>query len=930
MDWLITLALLAYPRDFRRRFGDEMRAAVHHAAGAPGGGATVRALLALGTLVVSGIGERATAVRHALWTSPARPYLNGRTHAAHAGSAGSPSRPLAGGVTDRSTFAVGYGGHVGARPSRAALREALVADIRHAIRFARRTPFVTGLAVLALALGIGATTAVYSAIDAVFLRPLPFRQPQQLVALSVGVPFDHNAVSDKAWLDFTDLVAMPDTFAQHAAFAAGAMNLGTGAEPLRVEVTFVTTGFFALLGHDAAVGRVFTPGETSPGGPRVAVLSARLWRNQFGEEPDILGTTVTLNDVPYEIVGVMPEAFRFPSGAQVWVPLPVPVPIDLVHEAFRNTLPNVVIARLASGVTIDSARERLDVARRAYAPAGSDAERELMPATELVMPLQEWLSEGDHRTFVVLLASAVLVLLVACANVATLLLSLAATRRREMATHVVVGATRGRLVQRLIVEGLLLALIGAIASVVVAGAGLSLLDALVPRQLTGLAPMRLDLRVLTFALCVAVTTALVFSVWPALASSRVDLDEALKSTGGRSVATSSRLTRGLVVAEVALACLLVIGAGLMLASLRSLLSTDIGMRTDRVATARLSLPPARYSGRASLADFVERTLEHLEAMPGVRGTAAINTLPMAAEMGIRMRVQRADTVDTPPTEAPVGAPYLVVSPGYFETMGIPLLQGRDVAWTDSNAFPVAVVNRTAAERLWPGEEPVGKRVVYGRMAARTVVGVVGDARISQLNADAGAQIYLPIQDQPQSYLSLVARGAASDDVAPLLARIRDAVHATDPTLPLYAALPMDDVVSGTVVPRRVNTVLIGTFAAIALCLAIIGVYGVLAYSVAQRTREIGIRMAIGAQRAAILALVVRQGLVLVGIGTALGVAAALATTRYLESMLYGVTPRDPATLVAVVLLFAATAVLASYVPARRASTVDPLDALRHD
>lgn len=897
---LVTLALLAYPRAFRERFGEEMRADVLRVLETPGLAAIARCGMALCVLVVSGIGERATAVRHALRASPAQPYLG-----------------------DRET---------GVR--RTAFVEGLTADIRYAIRVAGRTPWVTGLAVLTLALGIGATTAVYSAVDAVFLRPLPFHQPQQLVKLQLGVPLDHRGLDrplpPKSGLDITDVAAMPDVFAQSAAFASGAMNLGTGPAPLRVDVTFVTTGFFSLIGHDAALGRVFTAGEASPD-QRSVVLSAQLWRHQFGERPDILGTTVTLNDMPHEVVGVMADDFRFPASAQLWVPLPVPAPVDLIGEAFRNFLPSVVMARLAPGVTPDVARTRLDAARRVYAPAGSDAERRLSPAAELVVPLQEWLATRDRRTtLTVLLASAGLVLLVACTNVATLLLALAATRRREMATHIVFGATRGRLIRRLLVEGLLLALVGAVGGVAIAAAGMSLLDALMPPQLVGLAPMRLDLRVLGFALAVTVSTAIIFSVWPALSASRVDPDDALKSTGGRSVATSTRLTRGLVVAEVALACLLVVGAGLMLNSLRALLATDIGMRTDRVATARLSLPSARYSERAMRVDFVRRTLEHLDATPGIRSAAAINTLPLANEMGIRLLVRDADAPETSPDGTRLMSAYLVVSPGYFDTMGIPVQSGRDIAWTDSPASPVVAINKTAANLLWPGESAVGKRLLYAGNEPRTVVAVVGDARVSQLDTDAGVQIYLPIQDHPQSYVSLVARGVNDNEVGPILANIRDAVRAVDPALPLYAMRPMDDVIGGTIVPRRVNTVLIGTFAMLALCLAVIGVYGVLAYSVTQRTRELGIRMAVGAQRGGILALVVRQGLVLVGLGTAIGIGAALLTTRYLESMLYGVTPRDPATIVLVASLFAVAAVLASYVPARRASAIDPIVALRHE
>jgi putative ABC transport system permease protein len=909
--WLAALAVRAYPRGFRRRFGEEMRADLQRVLDTTG---TRGVFSQIGMFAVTGLAERATALRQRLLRSPQS------------------RRPL-----------------YEPQDRHAALWDALLWDLRRALRHARRTPFVTGLTVLALALGIGATTAVYSAVDAAFFRPLPFPQADRLVRLAdIHVPIDYSdlqradggdpgdaprMVLRASRLGVTDLAAMRDVFAHSAVLASGAVNLGSGAEPLRIEVTFVTAEFFAVLGRDAAHGRGFTAEEAAAGGPRVTVLSHRLWHAHFAADPATVGTTILLNDVPHQVVGIMPEDVRFPSSAQAWVPMPVPVRWTVVQEAFRNFLPAVVVARLAPGVTTDAARERLDVARRVFAPAGSDDERRLAPAADLVTPLRQWLV-GDRATaLTVLMVGAVLVLLVACANAATLLLSLAAVRRREVATHVVLGATRGRLLSRVLVEGGTIALASAAAGIGLAAGGLSLLEALLPPGLTGLAPMRLDARVLAVTLSLTLLTAILSSLWPAAHASRVNLADALRDAGGRAVSASSRLTSGLVVAEVALACLLVIAAWLMLTSLHGLLSTDVGMRTDRVATARLSLPPSRYGDPVAITDAVQRTLAHLRTMPGVRRAAAINTLPLAGEMGIALALEPEGgySGEPPPIEQRF-APFLMVSPEYFQTMGIALLRGRDLTWTDSRQRPVALVNRTAAQRLWPGEDPIGKRFQYvgGGPSTPTVVGVVDDARVSQLTAEAGPQVYLPLQDQPQNYLALVAQGVDHDDVSSVLARIREAVHAVDPTLPVYAAQPMDVVIGTALASRRVNTVLLGTFAAVALCLAVIGVYGTLAYAVARRTREIGIRRALGASRASILALVVRQGVGLVGVGTVLGVAGALATTRYLESLLHGVTPRDPRTIGAVVVLFALVALAASYLPARRACAVDPLEAVRQD
>jgi hypothetical protein len=458
VGWIVALALLAYPRGFRRRFGDEMRTDVRRALGTTGVRGACRQV---GTLTLSGLAERATAVRQVLMSSQARPHLY---------------QP--------------QGRH-------AALWDGLFWDVRRTLSQARRTPFVTGLAVLALALGIGATTAVYSAIDAALLRPLPFPHPHELVRLTdIHVPIDYTdlqragdaddtgaprKVLRASRFDVTQLAAMRDVFAHTAVWASGALNLGSGPEPLRIEVTFVTAEFFSVLGRGAARGRVFMADEAAFGGRHVTVLSHRLWQSHFSGNPSIVGATVLLNDVPHEVVGVMPEDVRFPASAQAWVPMPMPVHWSQIQDAFRNFLPAVVVARLAEGVTTNTARARLDAARRIHAPTGSEAERRLAPAADLVTPLQKWLVVDRTTALAVLLVSAVLVLLVACANAATLLLSLGAVRRREMATHLVLGATRGRLLRRLLVEGAIISLAGAAAGIGVAVGGLSLLEALMPR-----------------------------------------------------------------------------------------------------------------------------------------------------------------------------------------------------------------------------------------------------------------------------------------------------------------------------------------------------------------------------------------------------------------------------------------------------------------
>jgi predicted permease len=431
-----------------------------------------------------------------------------------------------------------------------------------------------------------------------------------------------------------------------------------------------------------------------------------------------------------------------------------------------------------------------------------------------------------------------------------------------------------------------------------------------------------------------------FGLWPAVGAVRMRLRDALQESGDTTFTGAGRLNRMLVVTQVAVACLLSIGAALMLTTLGSLLTIDVGMRIDRVAAARLNLPAARYTNAPARAEFVQSVLARLRSAPGVEEAAAINTLPLAGESGLYMAISPEGGRSV--TESgPLGSPYLIVSPGYFRAMGIPLVRGRDLAWTDHADAPVAVINRTLAQRLWPGEDALGKRLtVPADPALRTVVGIVEDARFSDLAAEVaasqratdavGPQVYLPIQVAPQNYVAVVARSGDAGNVSALPAQIRAAVSAVDPTLPVYAAQSMEALVAETIAPQRVNTLLVGAFGALALCLAAIGVYGLLACSVAQRRREIGVRMALGAERRDVLILVIRQGLRLVGAGIVLGLAAATATTRYLQEMLYGVTPRDPATFATVALVLIAVGIVASFAPALRAATVDPLATLRND
>jgi predicted permease len=799
-------------------------------------------------------------------------------------------------------------------------------DAAYAVRAFARRPRFAAVVVLTLAVGIGATTAMYSAIDAAFLRPLPFPDPERLVRLAgLQLPIDFpQGRGRRLSLEHPDLEALRDVFSSVGAYATGSLNLASGPEPRRVNVTFVTTEFFATLERDAMLGRVFTRDETLAGGPNVAVLSDALWRSQFGADADILGRTITLDDAAYEIVGVMPRDFRFPAEAQLWAPLPVPVPVAMMG-AFRNYLPSREVARLADGVSLETAGARLEALRATLIPPPPGGERAPAQSTvSPVTPLQLSLV-GDRTTaLTVLMASAALVLLVACANAATLLLARSLTRSREIAVHGVLGATRARLTRRLLVESAVLAGLAGVLGVAFAAAGLPLLESLLPASLAGLAPAELDSRVLAFAVGAAVATGLIFGIVPALSASGTRPGEALK-TGGDRATRSGRLGRALVVAQVALAAVLVVGSVLMIVSLRTLLDTDLGLRgIERVASARLNLP-SRYLDAAT---FTENVLERLAEAPAVEAAGAVNAIPFDQEALVRMRIDAESIATTPETERPF-APYRIASPGYFRAIGLELLRGRDFTAADRDGAPVVVINRTLAERLWPGEDPLGKEIRF-LGGTHTVVGVVADARTFDLLSESGPQVYTPFRATRQTYLSFVVRGRDGADPATLVPLIRDAVRAVDPSLPIYSAEPMEAVVLGTVAPRRLNTLLSGVFGALALSLAGIGVYGVLAYSVAQRRREIGIRLALGAPGRTVVRAVMRDAVTLVAVGVVLGFAAAFGAARYLESLLYGITAYDPAVFGGVALLFLALAAAAAWLPARTAAAVDPLTTIRHE
>jgi putative ABC transport system permease protein len=808
----------------------------------------------------------------------------------------------------------------------------LLNDVRYGTRKLLHTPGFTLAVVAILALGIGANTAIFSAVDAAFFRPLAFANPDRLVSLpNVELPFNLAGSSipphPKASAQFDDYAKL-DAFESFAVHAVGGLNLEGGAEPRRVAVAHVSLDFFKTLGRFPMLGRAFTPEEEAAGGPHAAILSHHLWTTQFGARTSVVGTNILLNQTSYQVVGVMPAEFTFPSNADLWVPLPMPIDFGTL-AAFKSFIRAFGVARLAPGVTPAQAAQRVLAVQRQY-PVGSKLVVNDSTIRRAVSPLQRSLLPQQRRSaLIVLMVSAALVLLIACANVINLLLSRAVSRRREMAVRSVLGATRGRIFRQLIVESVILSLAGAVAAVLVARLGLAALNGLMSPELTAVAPTQIDPRVLAFTLAITLVTGLVFGIWPAFGATRGDASETIKS--GSAHGTTSRdgnaVRSGLVIVEIALAVNLLVGSGLMLESLHVLMSTDTGIQTSHIATAQTTISRSRYPHGSDITAFYNAVLDRLRATQGVQSAAAVNVLPLAMQNSIGLCIRNIDGREARDNEA-ICPLYMQVSPGYFQTMSISLLRGRDLGTGDDSSTHAAVINKRMAEILWPNQDPIGHRFSMGGGAERVVVGVVADVRTSKLEDAANAQMYFSLRDTPNDDVNFVVRGTLP--VGVMNARIVDAVRALDAKQPVYNMRSMDDVLANAVAPRRTNTVLLVVFGAIAATLASIGVYGVLAYGVAQRTREIGVRLALGAQRGDVLRLIAGQGVALTAVGIAIGVGTAYALSRVLESLLYQVSVHDPRIFVAAPVLLGTVALIATCLPALRATRVDPMVALRHD
>jgi predicted permease len=806
----------------------------------------------------------------------------------------------------------------------------VAADVRYGLRALGRNPGFAVAAVLALALGIGATAAIFSVVNAVLLRPLPYREPDRLAVIL------HRRVNPVAPANFLDWKRQSTAFETMGAADNWVPNLTGESQPESVQALRVTSDILPMLGIRPLAGRVFLPEEEEPGKEHEVVLSHRLWQRRYAGDRNIVGQSVLLNGEPYTVVGVMPRGFDFPpfwaTGTELWVP-----DVLAPRSANRGGQSLRVFGRLKRGATLEFARAEMAAitARLEKQFPGSNREVTVTSLTDTVV--------GNVRpALLVLLAAVAFVLLISCANVAHMLLARAAARQREVAVRAALGAGRSRMIRQFLTESLVLAFFGGAGGTLLALWGTKLIVSLGPEHLPRIETVALDARVLVFTLAISILTGVAFGLAPALKSSRRDLTASLKegergSTDGRE---RNRLRSVLIASEFALALVLLVGAGLMIRSFAALASIDPGFDPRRVLTLTVSVAGTSESEPGRRAVFYRQALQRIRALPGVTSSSAINHLPLAGDIW-----GWSFTIEGRPIPAPGESPdatYRVTLPGYFAAMGIPILKGRDIAEGDDLQAPGAVVvNEWLAKRHWPGEDPIGKRITFDNGEKNpywlTVVGVVKNTVRSDWAAAQEGEVYLSYlqhrsymekPDSHYSYLTFIVR--TSLDPASLAPAVRRAIWSLDKSVTISQVQTMEQVVTQANARPRFYVLLLGAFASIALVLAAVGIYGVISYSVSRRTHEIGLRMALGAGERDVLRLVVRQGMRVALAGAAAGLVGALLLTRLMSTLLYGVRSTDPATFLAVTLVLTAVAVVATYIPARRAARIDPLVALRHD
>jgi putative ABC transport system permease protein len=812
-------------------------------------------------------------------------------------------------------------------------------DFRYALRTLVRAPAFAILAVLTLALGVGANAAIFAVVDHVLLRPLPYADADRLVR--VMNRWDGNPEADLSPAEYFDYAEQTRGMAAIGALATGSVVITGGDVPERVSATFATASLLAVLGTAPALGRHFTPEEDTPQAAPVALLMDGFWRRRFAGDRDIVGRTIQVNGQAAQVIGVMPPGFRTPLDHASDQPTELILPLGIDHATVPNRGSHFLAgyARLAPGTSLAAADAAIaDVAARFVRTFPDDYPTDMAFGVSLV-PLHEDVVGPVRTPLLVMLGAVGFVLLIACANVASLVLSRADARRRELAVRAALGAGRRRLVRQMAVESGVLALIGGVVGVLLAVWGITALVTLRPPGIPRLDAVAVDTRMVGFALFATAATALLFGLAPALQASRPDLYAALREggRGGTGTRAGGRLRRALVVGELALALMLLAGAGLLGRSFLSLREVDTGYATDGILTFRLSLPSASYPEEAQVIGFFDRLTTELAVLPGVTAAGAVSNLPLASSLGdINMHIEgRA----VPAGDVSPRGDWQVVTPAYFDAIGMRVLRGRGIEATDGvNAPGVVVINQALADAYWPGEDPIGRRFTLGGGAGPgvvTIVGIVGDVRHAELADAPRPEMYLAhaqfrFWNGGSVVRALTVALRAPGDVAALAPVVRATVRRLDPNLPTSALQTMAEVRGASIAWPRFLTTLLALFAGVALVLAAVGVYGVMSYAVAQRTQEMGIRIALGARPHDVLRMVVAQGMTLALVGIGIGLVAALVLARTLRALLYDVAPRDPLTLAAVSVVLASVALVACWIPARRATGADPLRALRQE
>ncbi len=811
--------------------------------------------------------------------------------------------------------------------------QSLVQDLRYAIRHLLKNPAFTLVAVIALALGIGANTAIFSVVYGVLLRPLPYAEPERLTLLWTKldkIGLEQNWVSEPEVLDFREQSQLFESF---GVFTDTTMILTGDGEPEQLSSAQVSANFFSVLGTPVQAGRDFAPEEEKPGAARVAVLSHGFWQRRFGGDPAILGSTIRLSGNPTTVIGILPQSFALmlPKDAHAATDIDVwlPYAVDYAQQE-RGSHGLTVIARMKPGVTLAQAQEEMNaIAAHLYPLYYTTTGFEVK-----VVSLHGDIVKKMRPALLVLLVAVGFVLLIACANVANLLLARAATREREIAMRAALGAGRSRLIRQLLTESLFLAILGGALGLVLAVWGIDVLLSLAPPDLPRIGDVRVNLGVLLFTLAATTVTGLLFGLVPALRASKINLTTALKD-GGRGVAgnlTSQRLRSLIVIAEIALSLVLLVGAGLMMRSFLRLNQVDPGFDAHNLLTMKVSLPRAKYKEGAQAINFYQQLIEKIQALPGIESAAAISQLPLSNDYwsgtltfdGVTANAERGN-------QASFEVDQRTITPEYFTTMKTPLIEGRFFTAHDLRDEPrAAIIDETLARRLWPNASPIGRRLTFGQFPDKPdfwieIVGVVKHIRHHNLEADLSEQVYYPT---PFSRMTLAIR--TTSEPQNFVASVRQAVQSLDPDQPIYHIRTMDELMARALAPARFTLLLLVLFAAVAAVLAMVGIYGVMAHNVAQRTPEIGVRMALGAQRGDVLRMVVWQGMKLALPGVGIGIVAASLLTSLMETLLFGISATDPLTFAVIALILMIVALAACFVPARRATKIDPMIALHYE